>query len=467
MTEVSPWTPSHIPSLTSTFRCSGDDPVLRDLITHALRASPWITVDTSAIRIHWRPFFEQWEKNNSLSQPGASSLKETLLSHLEEMGETYGLSLFAPGQLSGELPADTTDHMSGLVITRQSADLSPQYVTWFETYKDLAERLLYEWDEALKLKTSPSRSQHMHNRIIPNLRVALRVAGSTQYATLKRVLYPLAARLRLGAALPTEIEAVTRVSAGQSGEKGRFLPLMQAYAQGVQALHQAWTHIRETSTSSPHSHPQMWLFHPTLRNLVSKNKTLAHLVYQRSLYGCDVGGTPKRAEGYGRIEKSYYLVDRDQRPTKKLPIEWPFLADRVLHQMCQALRDFCTYFYSYDPSDGSHARRVLDQIIRIERAIPRPKLGDVETREFSEADTVSLGPDFLPLLDDLIECLLEQSPLLVILATGMLSTYEMPSTGEWGFALGPQLIATILAERGLGGALPFQYIRPHGPDSHG
>ena len=449
----------------STFQCSANDPVIHGIIESALQISPWITLDTKALRIHWHQFLDHVVHDCSFGITLPESTRAQILSHLEEMGESYELSLFVPGDLTSQIPTDSNDHLNGLVVSRQSQSLAPLFGPWFESYKELAERLLYEWDEALNLKSPPSRSQHMHSRIIPNLKDDLKAARSTHYAMQTRVVYPLALRLRLGSALPSEIEAVTRVTANTSGERGRLLPIMRSYGLGVQALHQAWIHLRSVyaprhGSSSTTTQHLSGFSHPSFRHLLALSRAFANLVYQRSIYGCDLGGSPKRPEGYGRIEKIHGLVGSDSHLTKKLPFAWPNLADRVLHQMCQALRDFCTYFYSYDPSEGSHARKVLDQIIRLEKAIPRPQFVEFTRDEVVQEETLPLETDFLLILDQIIEILLERSPLLVILGSGMLCTYEISATQEWGFALGPQLMATILADRGLGGALPYQYIRP-------
>lgn len=456
---------SSLKPLVSTFQCSANDPVIHGIIESALRISPWITLDPKALRIHWRQFIDHVVDDSSFGTTIPESTRAQILAHLEDMGESYELSLFVPGDLTSQIPTDSNDHLNGLVVSRQSQSLAPRFGPWFESYKELAERLLYEWDEALTLKSPPSRSQHMHSRIIPNLREDLRAARSTHYAMQTRVVYPLALRLRLGSALPSEIEAVTRVTANTSGERGRLLPMIKSYGLGVQALHQAWIHLRSVyapsdGSSSTTSQHVSGFSHPSFRHLLALSRAFANLVYQRSIYGCDLGGTPKRPEGYGRIEKMHSLVGCDNHLTKKLPFAWPSLADRVLHQMCQSLRDFCTYFYSYDPSEGSHARKVLDQIVRLEKAIPRPQFVDITSDEVVHEETVALEADFLLVLDQIIEILLESSPLLVILGSGMLCTYQISAAQEWGFALGPQLMATILADRGLGGALPYQYIRP-------
>lgn len=457
-----------MPSHPSSYRVSGQDPFLYEVIDTALAESPWLSLADQTIRLDWTRFLLQ-----SPPTAAADLAHETRIrSHLEAMGSSLPIRLYTPGRLRESLTAGAPS-MSGLALKQAIAPLPTPILTWLESFRDLTERCLFEWDDALRTEAPTTRSQFLRHFIVPGLQEELRAARAIHSATTWTVVYPLALRLALGAALPSDL-----VDLGFSLQTRSTVlqPTLGAFAAQSAALQAVWRYLdaaqqRRSGGDSPQSTLGGAFSHHVFAHLRRENAIVARMAYQRSKYALDEHGQPLREEGFAHMRTLHVLLDAQGAVVKKLAFPWDSHAARILHTMCQSLKNFCTYFYSFTSDPLAHSRRMEHHVTQLQARIPRllpegdDRRGRFEIEPTSHAEAPVPDPAFLGALDRRLEQLVERTPLLLLLGTGILSTYTTEAPPGWGLALGPQAMATALAAQGWQGRL-FHYLRaPESPAS--
>jgi hypothetical protein len=432
--------------------CSGNDPFLEDLVHLALEQSPWLSLSPNHFQIDWQKFFASHDENEDAEQKHI----HFVLTQLSTLGGKYSLAMYQPGKFHAQLQ-DVDASYTAHSLKKKTWALPSAMMAWLETFRELGQRLLFEWDEAHERKAPHARSQHLRNQVVPQLREDIKATWAVEYAAMATVAYPFAMRLSCGKALPSEL---TELSFLGHRRAPNLEPMVRGLASAQNSLEKVWNYLdsmrREwLSQSETKSRLVCDFGHGVFDLLYEKNRQLASEAYQGSKYARDVSDHPHRVEGFSHLTQAFALLDGGGAIVKKTLYRFDVYADKALGKMCQSLKDFCTYFYPHTGDLGLHGRKHHDQALWLEHTIPRIKSQDPLDDTITEA--LSLPEGALAALDSRIESLLAATPLLLLLNAGFLSTYKTADDNAYGFALGPYAMAAALSKT-ISKKSPFHFL---------